>query len=109
MVTNETLCTQQHHSVLIFCLFLPLSLLFLLRYQLYADASAGFIAYPDDFLFRSDRLISEARVVSGPIIATTMEASDLAEPVVIKIKEQPNADSNDIFQKVFKLILTVVM
>ena len=109
MVSNVK-CVQYFHYISVSLQITPLNLkYFLLRYELFTDASAGFIAYPDDFLFCSDRLRSEALIVDGPIIATTMEASDVAEPVVIKIKERPIADSNDIIQGVKSISRIVII
>ncbi len=49
-------------------------------------------------MFSSARVRSENLMVNGPIIATTLEASNLETPVVIRIKSRTggNRDENDL-------------
>ncbi|XP_072045026.1 uncharacterized protein [Amphiura filiformis] len=58
-------------------------------------ANAGFLAYKDDFLFRSNLLMTNKLTVNGPIIGTTLEGSNLAQPVFIKIKGRIEKATND--------------
>ncbi|XP_072045330.1 uncharacterized protein [Amphiura filiformis] len=62
------------------------------------QGKAGFFAYKDDFLFQSNWLMSEMLKVDGPVIGTTLVASNLRQPVLIKIKSRlgGNPTNNDV-------------